>query len=64
MELSLPSMLDIAMHPGWVWRAIRPAGIPRFGNLKSYVPADKQRGAGGASYLPNRWIPTDWATLH
>jgi (S)-mandelate dehydrogenase len=39
------------MHPGWVWRAIRPAGIPGFGNLKSYVPADKQRGAGGASYF-------------
>lgn len=65
MELSLPSMLDIAMHPGWVWRAIRPAGIPGFGNLKSYVPADKQRGAGGASYFAEQMdTHLDWATLH
>ncbi|ADW73777.1 (S)-mandelate dehydrogenase [Rahnella aceris] len=71
MKLSVLSMIDVALHPGWVWRTLKPAGMPGFGNLKPYVPADKQRGAGGASYFSAqmdtrlnwetlRWIRSQW----
>ena len=72
MKLSLSSLFDIALHPAWVWRTIRPAGVPGFGNLTPYVPADKQRGAGGASYFAGQmdtrptwetlaWIRSQWS---
>lgn len=55
MKLSLPSLFDIALHPAWVWRTIRPAGVPGFGNLTPYIPADKQRGPGAPATLLRRW---------
>ncbi|MBU9845544.1 alpha-hydroxy acid oxidase [Rahnella ecdela] len=64
MKLSLASMIDVALHPGWIWRTLKPAGMPGFGNLKPYVPADKQRGAGGASYFSEQMdTRLDWETL-
>lgn len=64
MKLSLLSMIDVALHPGWVWRTLKPAGMPGFGNLKPYVPVDKQRGAGGASYFSEQMdTRLDWETL-
>ncbi|MBF7980975.1 alpha-hydroxy acid oxidase [Rahnella laticis] len=64
MKLSLSSLVDVALHPGWVWRTLKPAGMPGFGNLKPYVPADKQRGAGGASYFSEQMdTRLNWETL-
>jgi len=64
MKLSIASLIDVALHPGWVWRTLKPAGMPGFGNLKPYVPADKQRGAGGASYFSEQMDTTlDWSTV-
>ncbi|KAB7896887.1 alpha-hydroxy-acid oxidizing protein [Rouxiella sp. S1S-2] len=64
MKLSIASLIDVALHPGWVWRTLKPAGMPGFGNLKPYVPADKQRGAGGASYFSEQMDTTlDWSTI-
>ncbi|RJT44017.1 alpha-hydroxy acid oxidase [Rahnella woolbedingensis] len=64
MKLSLASMIDVALHPGWVWRTLKPAGMPGFGNLKPYVPVDKQRGAGGASYFSQQMdTRLNWETL-
>lgn len=64
MKLSLSSLVDVALHPGWMWRTLKPAGMPGFGNLKPYVPADKQRGAGGASYFSEQMdTRLNWETL-
>ncbi|MFU2317581.1 alpha-hydroxy acid oxidase [Rahnella sp. PCH160] len=64
MKLSLSSLVDVTLHPGWVWRTLKPAGMPGFGNLKPYVPADKQRGAGGASYFSEQMDTClNWETL-
>jgi (S)-mandelate dehydrogenase len=64
MKLSLASFLSVACHPGWVWRTLKPAGMPGFGNLTRYLPADKQRGAGAASYFAEQMeTRLDWQML-
>ncbi|MGB9096874.1 alpha-hydroxy acid oxidase [Erwinia sp.] len=71
MKLSLPSLLNVATKPGWLWRTLRPEGMPGFGNLQPYTPPEFQRGAGGASYFSQqmdsalswetlRWVREQW----
>lgn len=64
MKLSLASVANIAAHPGWVLRTLVPQGMPGFGNLKPYIPAQYQRGAGGAAYFASQMDPSlNWETL-
>ena len=64
MKLSLSSYLNVARHPGWVWRTLVPDGIPGFGNLKPYLPPQYQRGVGGATYFARQMDDTlNWDTL-
>lgn len=64
MKLSFRALADVARHPGWVWRTLRPAGMPGFGNLKPYLPSEFQRGMGAATYFAQQMDPTlTWQTL-
>lgn len=47
LRLTLPAMLDVAAHPGWLRRVVLPSrGLPGFGNLAPYLPpGDRGRGA-------------------
>ncbi|WP_315709625.1 alpha-hydroxy acid oxidase [Brenneria uluponensis] len=64
MKLSLRSLLDVARRPGWVWRTLKPQGMPGFGNLKPYLPPQYQRGVGGAAYFAEQMDTTlNWETL-
>ncbi|TKI07838.1 alpha-hydroxy acid oxidase [Martelella alba] len=64
MKLSVGSYLNIACHPGWVWRTLVPGGVPGFGNLRPYLPPQYQRGVGGATYFARQMDDTlDWETL-
>lgn len=71
MKLSAASLLNVASKPGWVWRTLRPQGMPGFGNLKPYIPPQYQRGVGGAAYFAEqmetqldwesiRWLRSQW----
>lgn len=64
MKLSFPALCDVAMKPGWVLRTLVPHGMPGFGNLKPYLPAEQQQGAGGATYFAQQMDQTlSWETL-
>ncbi|QPS88791.1 alpha-hydroxy-acid oxidizing protein [Serratia plymuthica] len=66
MKLSLASLCDVALHPRWLWHTLRPAGMPGFGNLQPYLPAERQRGLSGAAYFAREmdaalnWQTLDW----
>ncbi|MFS2223363.1 alpha-hydroxy acid oxidase [Pantoea sp. B65] len=64
MKLSVPSLLNVATKPGWVWRTLKPQGMPGFGNLQPYLPPQYQRGVGGASYFAAQMdTRLDWQTI-
>lgn len=64
MKLSLASYLNVARHPGWVWRTLVPGGMPGFGNLKPYLPPQYRRGVGGATYFAQQMDDSlNWQTL-
>ncbi|MDV7105617.1 alpha-hydroxy acid oxidase [Vibrio sp. TH_r3] len=64
LHLSLSSYINIAMHPWWVAKVILPQGMPKFGNLTSYLPTEYQKGVGAAAYFSEQMDPTlDWSAL-
>ncbi|MBP2170504.1 (S)-mandelate dehydrogenase [Erwinia toletana] len=64
MKLSLSSLLNVASKPGWVWRTLKPQGMPGFGNLQPYIPPQYQRGVGGAAYFAEQMeTQLDWQTI-
>jgi (S)-mandelate dehydrogenase len=64
MHLSWQSYLHAATKPGWVWRVIRPQGIPEFGNLTPYLPEEYLSGVGGAAYFAEQMeTHLDWSLL-
>lgn len=64
MKLSLRALADAARKPGWIYRTLVPAGMPGFGNLLPYLPAQYQKGAGGATYFASQMDQTlDWDTI-
>lgn len=64
MKLSVASLLNVARKPGWVWRTLKPQGMPGFGNLKPYIPPQFQRGVGGATYFAEQMeTQLDWQTI-
>lgn len=64
MKLSFKAMCDVACHPGWLGRTLIPHGMPGFGNLTPYLPAEYQQGMGAAAYFASQMDPTlSWQTL-
>lgn len=64
MKLTLKALVDVACHPGWIWRTLVPQGMPGFGNLKPYLPEDKQKGLAGAAYFAEQMDKTiTWETI-
>ncbi|MEI8632567.1 alpha-hydroxy acid oxidase [Vibrio sp. PP-XX7] len=55
MKLSWQSYLHAATKPSWVWRVIRPQGIPGFGNLVPYLPENIKVALGARCILASRW---------
>lgn len=64
MKLSLTSLAQIAVRPGWVLRTLVPHGLPGFGNLRPYLPPELQKGVGGATYFAGQMEQAlDWETI-
>ena len=64
MKLSAASLLHVATRPGWLWRTLKPQGMPGFGNLRPYLPPQYQRGVGGAAYFAEQMeTRLDWQTI-
>ncbi|EJL93152.1 alpha-hydroxy acid oxidase [Pantoea sp. GM01] len=64
MKLSWKAMFDAARHPGWLSRTLIPQGMPGFGNLTPYLPAEYQKGMGAAAYFASQMDQAlNWQTL-
>lgn len=50
MKLSLPSMLDVLLHPRWVAQIMFPNGAPTFENLAEFLPPGQYSALIGAKY--------------
>jgi (S)-mandelate dehydrogenase len=50
LELSLRSKLEVLTHPRWM-RQVLFHGMPEFGNLAEFLPADKRNPLDGARYM-------------
>jgi (S)-mandelate dehydrogenase len=57
-KLTLPNIVDAALHPGWAARVLWPRGIPRFENVADYLPAASRTASGGVTIVPRLFSPT------
>lgn len=51
MKLSLPSVLDVLGHPGWLRRVMIPRGAPQFDNLMELLPPGAQSALAGVRFM-------------
>ena len=51
--LSLRSNLNVALHPGWIWRTLVAGGVPNFVNLLEFVDVKNP-----TMFDVSRWTPT------
>lgn len=54
-KLALRNLLDVALHPRWIFDVVVPSGFPRFENIAEYFPPDARSAAAGVTVLP-RWF--------
>lgn len=50
MKLSIPSLLDVLMHPRWIAQVMLPSGPPTFENLVEFLPPGHHSALVGAKY--------------
>jgi (S)-mandelate dehydrogenase len=55
LKLTLPNILDVLAHPGWLRRVMIPGGAPRFENILEFLPADRQSAMLGARYFATQF---------
>lgn len=51
LKLSLPSVLDVLAHPGWLRRVMIPRGAPQFANLTEFLPPDAHSALQGVRFM-------------
>lgn len=51
MKLDLANLLDVAMHPRWVFDVLVPHGMPRFRNLGDFLPPGQDSARNAAAFL-------------
>lgn len=65
LKLSVPALIDVACHPGWISRVLLPnGGVPGFGNLDPYLPPESRGRVSGAQFIQGQLDPSlDWNAL-
>ena len=65
MKLTLPAMLDTALHPAWFFDVIgRGCGVPGFGNLAPYFASEESKNGRGANFVASKLdLALDWDDL-
>lgn len=58
LKLTLPNMLDAALHPRWMKDVLWPNGVPRFANLGDLLPPGQDDVRGAAQALASQLDPT------
>ena len=47
LKLSPSSVLDVLLHPRWLWQVMLPKGAPEFANLTEFLPRRRALGPAG-----------------
>jgi (S)-mandelate dehydrogenase len=64
LKLSPSSVLDVLMHPRWLWQVMLPHGAPEFANLTEFLPAGARSALQGVRFMGTQINPTlAWADI-
>ena len=64
LKLSPSSVLDVLLHPRWLWQVMVPNGAPEFANLTEFLPAGARSALQGVRFMGTQINPTlSWADI-
>jgi (S)-mandelate dehydrogenase len=64
LKLSPSSVLDVLLHPRWLWQVMLPHGAPEFSNLTEFLPAGARSALQGVRFMGTQINPTfSWADI-
>lgn len=56
-KLTLRNLLDVALHPRWIWDVMVPHGAPRFENIAEYLQREQNTARTSAAAVPRLFAP-------
>ncbi len=60
-QLTWRSLLDVPLHPRWIWDVMVPRGLPRFVNVADFFPPEARSAKAGVTRIPALFGATiDW----
>ncbi|MDH5176046.1 MAG: alpha-hydroxy-acid oxidizing protein [Gammaproteobacteria bacterium] len=64
LKLSPSSVLDVLLHPRWLWQVMVPKGAPEFANLTEFLPPGARSALQGVRFMGTQINPTlNWADI-
>ena len=64
LKLSPSSMLDVLLHPRWLWQVMLPQGAPEFANLTEFLPEGARSALQGVRFMGTQINPQlSWADI-
>jgi (S)-mandelate dehydrogenase len=51
MKLTLGKLIDVGLHPRWIFDVLVPHGVPRFRNLGDFLPPGMDSAQNAAAFL-------------
>ena len=63
-KLSLRNLIDVALHPRWIFDVLFPNGVPRFENIIDFMPPQARSARGGVAFVPRLFAPNiNWSDV-
>jgi (S)-mandelate dehydrogenase len=64
LKLSPSSVLDVLLHPRWLWQVMLPKGAPEFANLTEFLPPGARSALQGVRFMGTQINPSlNWADI-
>jgi (S)-mandelate dehydrogenase len=64
LKLSPSSVLDVLLHPQWLWQVMLPRGAPEFANLTEFLPEGARSALQGVRFMVTQINPSlAWADI-
>jgi (S)-mandelate dehydrogenase len=64
LKLSPSSVLDVLLHPRWLWQVMVPKGAPEFANLTEFLPPGARSALQGVRFMGTQINPAlNWADI-
>lgn len=56
-KLTLRNLMDVAVHPRWIFDVLVPYGVPQFKNIVKFMPPEAQSAKGGVAEFTKLFAP-------